>query len=102
MPFAWPYRFWFETITEQLCYLCRRINVMSIEVDKLRAQVEATSTVVDSAIALIQGIAARLDELKDDPVAIVALADELRADTDRLSAAVATYTPPAPPPVEPA
>jgi hypothetical protein len=65
---------------------------MSVEMDAIEAQVTRMSTVVDSAVALINGIAARIDAVKEDPVKMAALADELRLDADDLAAAVAANT----------
>ena len=74
---------------------------MSAELDALSAQVHANSGVVDSAIALIGGLADQIRALADDPVAIRALADELQQKDAALAAAVAANTP-APPPPPPA
>lgn len=73
---------------------------MSAELVALQAEVAETAGVVDSAVVLINGLAAQIVELKDDPAALVALAAELSTKTDQLAAAVAANTPPAPP-VEP-
>lgn len=65
--------------------------------DALTAQVAATTTVEQSAVTLIQGIAAQLSAAAGDPVAVQALADQLKAATDPLAAAIAASTPAAPP-----
>jgi hypothetical protein len=72
---------------------------MSVEMDKLTAEVQETKTIEESAILLIQGLATRLTEIANDPAAILALADELDASQRALADAVQanTPTPPAPP-----
>jgi len=59
----------------------------------LEIQVQANAQVEASAIVLIQGIAAALEEAKTDPVKIQELADELKASADNLSAAIVANTP---------
>lgn len=46
-----------------------------------------------SAIALLNGLAARIESLKQDPVALQALADELKASSSALADAVTANTP---------
>jgi len=71
---------------------------MSAQLDTLTQEVTEMSTVVDSAIVLINGLAAQIVELKDDPAALQALADSLDAKANSLAAAVAANTPPVDPP----
>lgn len=66
---------------------------MTAQLAALQAQVTQTDTVIASAITLIQGIAAQLEAIKDDPAAIAALAADLHTQTDALAAAVAANTP---------
>lgn len=66
---------------------------MSKQLDALQAQVDEIETVADSAIALINGLAAQILALKDDPARIEALAVELKAKSDLLAAAVVANTP---------
>lgn len=70
--------------------------LMSEELDALSARVEETLSVEQSAIVLINGIAARIDAAKDDPVKMRALAAELTSKSAELAAAVAANTPPNP------
>lgn len=58
----------------------------------LTAQVTANSDVEASAVILINGLAAKLIAAKNDPVAIQALADQLKASAEPLAAAVAANT----------
>jgi len=69
---------------------------MSKQLDEIAAATHRTETVIDSAIVLIQGFAAQIAALKDDPVALEALANEMNAKSDTLAAAVAANTPAAP------
>lgn len=71
---------------------------MSVEMDALVAQVHANSDLLDSAVALINGIADRIAAAGVDPAALTALTDELRAKDTSLADAVTANTPPAPTP----
>jgi ATP/maltotriose-dependent transcriptional regulator MalT len=77
---------------------------MSAELDTLTAQVKANSDAVDSATALINGIAARIDAAvaggatQATLAAMTALSSELKAKDDTLAAAVVANTPAAPAP----
>jgi len=69
---------------------------MSAALDALTAQVAATTTVEQSAITLIQGIAAQLAALvalNRYPGQLTALSDQLNASATALSAAVVANTP---------
>lgn len=66
---------------------------MSQELDNLTAQVKSNSDLLDSATALINGIADRINAAGVDPVKLKALSDELKAKDDVLAAAVAANTP---------
>lgn len=67
---------------------------MSAELQALQAQVAATDTVLNSAVVLIQGLAAQILSLKDDPAALTALATDLQGKTQALADAVAANTAP--------
>lgn len=84
---------------------CWRKTMAALD-DLAREVAELTST-TDSAIALIEGLKAKLDAAiaTGDMDEVQALSDSLSAQTDRLAAAVAANTPaepapPAPAPVE--
>jgi len=66
---------------------------MAIDLTQLTAEVERDNTVDQSAITLINGLATQLEAAKGDPVAVQALADKLRAQSDALAAAVTANTP---------
>lgn len=85
-----------DLILSLLRQLSGRQNDMSITLQALIAQVAATTSVEQSAITLIQGIAAQLADASADPAAVAALAASLKTSTDALAAAVAANTTPAP------
>lgn len=62
--------------------------IMSAEFDALKAQVAATLTAEQSAIVLINSIAAQIAAASEDPAAVQALSDQLKASADALAAAV--------------
>jgi len=66
---------------------------MSAELDKLEADVAAEATVVDSAIALLQGLKAALDAAGTDPAKLAALSASIEEKTAALASAVTTNTP---------
>jgi hypothetical protein len=61
--------------------------------DVLTAQVTANTDVEASAIQLLNNLSAALVAAKNDPVAIQALADQLKTSGDKLAAAVVANTP---------
>jgi len=77
--------------------LARMEMKLSKELDDLKAQVAQTTTIAQSAVTLIGGIADRITAAGTDKAALTALTDELRADDDSLAAAVAANTPAAEP-----
>ena len=62
----------------------------------VQAAVTAEDTVIDSAVVLIQGLAAQVAALAPNQAAIDALAADIKGKSDALAAAVATGTPAAP------
>jgi outer membrane biosynthesis protein TonB len=71
------------------------------DLSELTDSVAGVDTAVDSAVALINGLADKIDELSTDPAALADLSASLRASTTELSEAVAANTPEAPPVEEP-
>jgi ABC-type transporter Mla MlaB component len=59
----------------------------------LTAEVARNTEVDSSAIALLNGLAAQIEALKTDPVALQALADTMKGSSDALAAAVVANTP---------
>lgn len=74
--------------------IINRLETIMAALDDLTAQVAANKTVIDSAVTLINGIAARITAAGTDPVALKALTDGLKSEDDSLAAAVQANTPP--------
>jgi len=66
---------------------------MTAEFDALQAEVAKNSEVDQSAIVLLQGLSAQIMALKDDPVALAAMAANLAASSQALADAVVANTP---------
>jgi ABC-type transporter Mla subunit MlaD len=60
--------------------------------DALTAQVTANTTVIGSALTLINGFAAQLAAAGTDPAKLADLANQLKTQDDALAAAVAANT----------
>jgi len=73
--------------------LMEALKAMTVQLETLQAQVAVNNTLVGSAITLIQGLAAQIIALKDDPVALQQLADDLKAKDQELSDALMANTP---------
>jgi hypothetical protein len=79
--------------------------ILMAAIDDLTAQVKATDDAEQSALVLIDGIAARLAAAGTDPEALAALTTDLKTNSDALAAAVVANqapvpaAPPAAPPV---
>lgn len=63
------------------------------DLSALTAEVTNEETVMDSAATFIAGLAAKLADAKNDPVAIQALVDGLKQHGDALTAAIVANTP---------
>lgn len=59
----------------------------------LTAQVKANTDVEASAIVLLNGLSAQIAQLKNDPVALQALADQLKTSGSALADAITANTP---------
>jgi uncharacterized coiled-coil protein SlyX len=66
---------------------------MAMDFTQLEAEVARDESVNSSAANLLGQLAAEIERLKGDPVALQALVDRLRASQDALAAAVQTNTP---------
>lgn len=73
----------------------RKENEMAGELDKLEADVAAEREVIGSAVALLNGLKAKLDEAiaSGDMSRVVAVNAEIESQTQALAAAVAANTP---------
>ncbi len=81
-----------DLILEGVDRLTQGAKTMSQELDALKAEVAKNTQVEAGAVALIQGLASKLDAAKSDPAAIAALSAELRSSASALAAAVAANT----------
>jgi hypothetical protein len=61
--------------------------------DVLTAQVTANTDAEASAVQLLNNLSVALAAVKNDPVAVQALADQLKTSGDKLAAAVVANTP---------
>jgi hypothetical protein len=64
-----------------------------LDLSALEAEVARNETVDGSAKALLEQLFAEVEAAKNDPVAIQAIVDRVRAANDALAAAVAANTP---------
>lgn len=85
-------------IAASMKLVLERLNDMANELDDLKAAVAANTTVIGSAIELLQGLKAKLDAAiaSGDPAALTALSAELGAQDQALASAIAANTPTAP------
>lgn len=71
---------------------------MSVQLDALKAKVQQTTDATASVSTLVAGLAQQIRDLKDDPAALQALADQLETDNAALGKLVTDNTPAAPSP----
>ena len=76
------------------------VTIMA-DLTALTAEVARDTTVEESAVTLIQGLAAQIAAAGTDPVKLAALQAQLKTSTDALAAAVAANTSTTPPPATP-
>ncbi len=83
--------------------LTPQLEAIMSALDVLRAEVADNRGVINSAITLLNGLKAQLDEAiaTGDPGSLIELAAELESQTNRLAEAVALNTDPAPAEPEP-
>src|SRR5882724_7958323 len=77
--------------------LNRKVDAIMATLQDVQNEVTQEDTVIDSAVALIQGLAAQIAALQPNQAAIDALAADVKAKSDALAAAVAANTPAATP-----
>jgi phage-related protein len=95
-----------QTIYGLLERINRKVNQEMSDLTALTTEVQNNTAVDTSAITLLNGLAAQLAAIANDPAAIQALADELSLSSASLAEAVLANTPvvvevPVEPPVEP-
>ena len=85
-----------DGVDSKIATLTLKQEQVMTDLTALTAEVERNTTVDESAIALLTGLAAQIEALKTDPVALQALADTMKGSSDALAAAVLANTPAAP------
>lgn len=63
------------------------------DIDRLKVAVERNTTVSQSAVTLIQGLAQQIRDAQDDPAELKALADRIDQQAQALADAVTANTP---------
>lgn len=83
-----------DDLAQQVAVLIQEEKKEMAAIDDLTAQVHSNTTVIGSALTLIQGFQAKLDAaIAAGPAALNALSAELKQNDDALAAAVAANTP---------
>ncbi len=81
-----------ELIFRELYKIREEQSNMSKELDDLTAEVAAEETVEQSAITLIDGLAAQITSAGTDPAKLSALTTSIKTQSDALAAAVTANT----------
>ena len=82
-----------DRIEQRLARVEQLLRKNMAAIDDLVADVTAENTVIDSAMALIQGLKASLDAAGADPAKLAQLKTDIEAKSAALAAAVAANTP---------
>lgn len=87
--------FFFPCLAKRLDTIIATQRIIMAALDTLKTEVAETTTVMASAVALLQGLKAKLDEAiaSGDPAALAALSAELDTNTNALAAAITANTP---------
>ena len=67
----------------------RKVDEMAADITSLQQSVNDTVGVEESAIALLGSLSQQIADLKNDPAALQALADQLNSEKSKLADAVA-------------
>lgn len=78
--------------------IIERQTDMAGELDNVTREVQENGDVIDSAVTVLSELASQIEELKNDPVALQALADSLDANSRKLADAIVANTPAGPTP----
>ena len=94
---------WLHNVPDESLSLMGALSKLSVQMEKLmidlstlQANVANESTVIDSAVVLLQGLAAQIAALAPTQAAIDALAADVAAKTQALADAVVADTPAGP------
>lgn len=85
-------------ILSSLNDLTHKVNLIMATLDDVQTAVTAEDTVIDSAVALLNGLAGQIAALQPNQQAIDALAADVRAKTQTLADAITANTPGTPTP----
>ena len=85
-----------DGLTAALARIQQEEAKMTGELQQLTDDIAAETTVEQSAITLLQGLAAQLKAAAEDPAQVKALASQIEQNTAALSAAITANTPPPP------
>lgn len=91
-----------DLIVRLLSLVLRKENAMADTLDEIVADVAQETTVEQSVLTLLNGIAAQLAAAAQDPAKLAALHTSLQANITALTAAVTANTSAAPPAAKPA
>jgi len=88
-------------ILHEILGIVRRLekkeSVMSVQLDELIAAVAENTAIDAAAIQLIEGLAQQIADSASDPEKVLALVDEIKAQSAAMSAAIAANTVVTPP-----
>lgn len=85
-----------DRVLHLLHHLTKGQIIMSLELDTLEQKIAPLGSAVDSAVVLLDELAAIIRAAANDPARILAVADELELKTTALADAVVANTPAAP------
>lgn len=80
-------------ILDAVKILTEQGKTIMTDLTTLTAQVQQNTDVEASAITLLNGLSAQIASLKNDPAALQALSDQLKASSDSLASAITANTP---------
>ena len=82
-----------DQILDAVKTLIEQEKIIMADLTALTSQVQQNTEVEASAIVLLNGLSAQIAQLKNDPVALQALADQLKTSSDSLASAITANTP---------
>jgi len=87
---------YFERINNRLAQVHASVITLEVnmagELEAVRTEVEQMRTVQQGAVTLLDNLAGQIDSLKNDPVALTALAEDVRAQRTALAEALVRDT----------
>lgn len=89
-----------DAILALLKTINKKVNIVMTDLTRITEEVAENTSVIQSAIALLNDLAQQIRDNATDPAALEALADNLDANSNALGAAVAANTPGEEPPVD--